>query len=69
VGEGLQNLIIKADISDINMLIESDHKLVWAEATEENWESYSKCVDTLLRKKEIYNLEETAQSNEVKIKK
>ncbi|CAG8848835.1 7460_t:CDS:1, partial [Gigaspora margarita] len=98
VGEGLQNLIIKADISDMNILIESDHKLVWAEvetdailhnsklqrrkksrpsrrvflyhkAIEENWESYSKCVDALLRKKEIYNLEETAQSNETKINK
>src|SRR5260364_369720 len=98
VGEGLQNLIIKVDISDINILIGSDHKLVWAEvetdtilhygklqrrkksrpsrrvflyhkATEENWESYSKCINALLRKKEIHNLEETAQSNEAKINK
>ncbi|CAG8851489.1 36402_t:CDS:2, partial [Gigaspora margarita] len=38
-------------------------------ATEENWKSYSKCVDALLRKKEIHNLEKTTQSNEAKINK
>ncbi|CAG8846099.1 18631_t:CDS:1, partial [Gigaspora margarita] len=35
----------------------------------ENWEAYSKCIDALLRKKELHNLEETAQSNEAKINK
>ncbi|CAG8852361.1 22422_t:CDS:2, partial [Gigaspora margarita] len=38
-------------------------------ATEENCEAYSNCVDALLRKKEIHNLKENAQSNEAMINK